>query len=73
VPSSIKDTGPILSAKIAPIIKVSAGEINRLLVKKKERSFTWLSRRMDMETSKKLNVLRGTPSKKGRSGLCNRA
>ncbi len=67
VPSNIRDTGN-LSAKIAPIIKVSAGEINKLLVKKKEKSFTWLSRRMDMETSKKLNVLR-EPIKEGEIGF----
>jgi len=67
VPSNIRDTGN-LSAKIAPIIKVSAGEINRLLVKKKEKSFAWLSRRMDMETSEKLNVLR-EPIKEGEIGF----
>jgi cell division protein FtsI (penicillin-binding protein 3) len=57
VPSNIRDTND-LSRKIAPIIKVSAGEINRLLVKKKGKSFAWLSRRMDLETSNKLHVLR---------------
>ncbi|MBI5098094.1 MAG: penicillin-binding protein 2 [Nitrospirae bacterium] len=67
VPSNIRDAGK-LSTKIAPIIKVSAGEINRLLVKKKERSFTWLSRRMDMDTSEKLNVLR-EPIKEGEIGF----
>ncbi len=57
VPSSIKDVSS-LSSRVAPIIKVSAGEINDLLLRKKEKSFAWISRRMDMETSHKLNALR---------------
>jgi len=67
IPSNVKDTKN-LSSQIAPIIKVSKGEINSLLLKRKERSFTWLARRVDMETSRKLSSLK-SPFKEGEIGF----
>jgi cell division protein FtsI/penicillin-binding protein 2 len=57
-----------LSSQIAPIIKVSTGEINGLLLKRKEKSFTWLARRVDIETSRKLSSLK-SPIKEGEIGF----
>ncbi|RJQ57085.1 MAG: penicillin-binding protein 2, partial [Nitrospiraceae bacterium] len=59
VPVRVKDANR-LSSEIAPIIKVSAGEINGVLRKKKEKGFAWLARRMDLETSRKLEGLRSS-------------
>lgn len=67
IPSNVKDTKN-LSSQIAPIIKVSTGEMNSLLLKRKERSFTWLARRVDMETSRKLSSLK-SPFKEGEVGF----
>lgn len=57
VPSQINDTRAI-SAEIAPIIKVSTGEVDGILSKRKKKSFAWLARRMDRDTSLKLSELR---------------
>ncbi len=59
VPSNVRDTAR-LSSQIAPIIKVSSGEINSLLLKKKGKSFTWVARRMDLEDSRKLSALKSS-------------
>ncbi|RJQ43201.1 MAG: penicillin-binding protein 2 [Nitrospiraceae bacterium] len=67
VPVKVKDTRQ-LSSQIAPIIKVSAGEINGLLQKRKEKGFAWLARRMDLETSRRLEGLRA-PFKDGEIGF----
>jgi cell division protein FtsI/penicillin-binding protein 2 len=57
VPSRINNTRA-LSSEIAPIIKVSTGEIDGMLSKKKKKSFAWLARRMDLDTSRKLSELK---------------
>ena len=67
IPSNVKDTGK-LSAQIAPIIKVSTKEINNLLMKRKEKSFAWVARRMDIEASRKLGALK-SPFKDGEIGF----
>ncbi|MBI5409017.1 MAG: penicillin-binding protein 2 [Nitrospirae bacterium] len=67
VPLKIKDTRG-LSSQLAPVIKVSTGEVNALLLKKKGKGFTWLARRMDWETSRKLNELK-EPFKEGLIGF----
>lgn len=59
VPVKVKDTYH-LSSKLAPVIKVSTREINGLLQKKKEKSFAWLARRMDLQTSRRLDALKGS-------------
>jgi len=59
VPSNVRDTAR-LSSQIAPIIKVSSGEINSLLLKKKGKSFAWVARRMDLEDSRKLSALKSS-------------
>jgi cell division protein FtsI (penicillin-binding protein 3) len=57
VPVKIKDPNQ-LSSQISPIIKVSAREITGLLQKKKEKGFAWIARRMDLETSRRLEGIR---------------
>jgi cell division protein FtsI/penicillin-binding protein 2 len=57
VPSQIEDTRT-LSSEISPIIKVSTGEIDSILSKRKKKSFAWLARRMDLDTSRKLSGLK---------------
>lgn len=59
VPSKVRDTAR-LSSQISPIIKVSTGEINNLLLKKKGKSFTWVARRMDLDDSRKLSALKSS-------------
>jgi len=67
VPVKVKDTYD-LSSKLAPIIKVSKREINGLLQKKKEKGFAWLARRMDLQTSRRLEGLR-TSFREGEVGF----
>jgi cell division protein FtsI (penicillin-binding protein 3) len=57
VPSQIEDTRT-LSSEIAPIIKVSTGEIDGILSKRRKKSFAWLARRVDLDTSHKLSELK---------------
>ncbi|MEW6599624.1 MAG: penicillin-binding protein 2 [Nitrospirota bacterium] len=57
VPSQVGDTHA-LSSEVSPIIKVSTGEIDSLLTKRRKKSFAWLARRMDLETSRKLEGLK---------------
>ncbi len=67
VPVKIKNTYD-LSSKLASIIKVSTREINGLLQKRKEKGFVWLARRMDLQTSRRLEGLR-TPFREGEIGF----
>ncbi|MBI4682455.1 MAG: penicillin-binding protein 2 [Nitrospirae bacterium] len=57
VPSQIENIRT-LSSEIAPIIKVSTGELDGMLSKKKKKSFAWVARRMDSDTSRKLGELK---------------
>ncbi|MBI4847785.1 MAG: penicillin-binding protein 2 [Nitrospirae bacterium] len=57
VPVKVKDTRS-LSSQIAPIINVPTKEVNDLLYKKRDKGFTWLARRMDLQTSRKLEELK---------------
>ncbi|RJQ19004.1 MAG: penicillin-binding protein 2 [Nitrospiraceae bacterium] len=67
VPARIRDTRNLSSA-LAPIIKVSAGELEGVIHKKKDKGFAWLARRMDLETSRRLGELRA-PFKEGEIGF----
>ncbi len=57
VPSKIKDTRN-LSRDLAPLIKVSSKRLNMTLLKKKDRDFIWLARKLDMNTAVKVSALR---------------
>ncbi|NOZ67779.1 MAG: penicillin-binding protein 2 [Deferribacteres bacterium] len=57
VPSKIKDTRN-LSRELAPLIKVSSKKLNMTLLKKKDRDFIWLARKLDMNTALKVSALR---------------
>ncbi|MBI5739958.1 MAG: penicillin-binding protein 2 [Nitrospirae bacterium] len=67
VPVKVKNNNQ-LASQIAPIINVPSGEINGLLQKKKGKGFAWLARRVDLETSRKLEGLR-SPLKEGEIGF----
>jgi len=67
VPVKVKDRSR-LASQIAPIINVPSGEINGVLQKKKGKGFAWLARRVDLETSRKLEGLRA-PIKDGEIGF----
>jgi|Deesub1362A_J573_1020465.scaffolds.fasta_scaffold00134_52 cell division protein FtsI (penicillin-binding protein 3) len=53
VPSKIEDVD-YLSQRLSPIIEISADAIRDRLLKKKERDFIWLKRKIDQQTSHKL-------------------
>jgi cell division protein FtsI (penicillin-binding protein 3) len=57
VPSKIKDTRN-LSRKLAPLIKISSKQLNRTLLKKRNRDFIWLERKMSVGASHRVNALR---------------
>ncbi len=57
VPSKIKDTRN-LSRKLAPLIKVSSKQLNSTLLRRKNRDFLWLARKMDVSTAVKVSALR---------------
>jgi len=57
VPSKIEDTRG-LSKKLAPLLKVSSKSLNMNLLKKKDKDFIWLSRKMDGRTSEAISALR---------------
>jgi cell division protein FtsI (penicillin-binding protein 3) len=57
VPSEIEDIKH-LSSRLAPVIKVSASRLNKRLLKRKDKDFIWLSRKMDDETHLKVMALK---------------
>jgi len=54
VPSQIEDID-YLSERLSPIISISADKLKRRLLKRRERDFIWLKRKLDPETSHKLS------------------
>ncbi len=65
VPSKIKDKRN-LSRELAPLINVSSKKLNMTLLKKKDRGFIWLARKLDMNTALKVSALR---ERSGYAGL----
>jgi cell division protein FtsI (penicillin-binding protein 3) len=65
VPSQISDTRR-LSRKLAPLIKASSKKINTKLLRKKDKDFVWLARKVDVKGALKINTLR---EKMGYTGL----
>ena len=65
VPSEINDTRNV-SRKLAPLIKVSSKELNRTLLRKKDKNFIWLARKMDADGVRRVIELR---DEKGYTGL----
>jgi cell division protein FtsI (penicillin-binding protein 3) len=65
VPSEISDTRR-LSRKLAPLIKASSKKINTKLLRKKDKDFVWLARKVDVKGALKINKLR---EKMGYTGL----
>ncbi len=57
VPSKISDV-KLLSSKLAPIIKVSAADINRKILAKKGKSFIWLARKLDENASARVAAVK---------------
>ncbi len=57
VPPRIGDTKK-LSSQLAPLINVSVEKLNEKFLSKKDKSFIWLARRMDEETSQKVDKLK---------------
>ncbi|UCH82197.1 MAG: penicillin-binding protein 2 [Nitrospiraceae bacterium] len=57
MPSKVEDTRS-LTRDIAPLIKVSSKRLNRTLLKKKNKDFIWLERKMDLDNVRKINVLK---------------
>ncbi len=57
VPSRIVDTWK-LSAWLSPLINVPAEKLNEKLLAKKDKSFIWLARRLDEDTSQKIDKLK---------------
>jgi cell division protein FtsI (penicillin-binding protein 3) len=65
VPSEISATRR-LSRKLAPLIKASSKKINTKLLRKKDKDFVWLARKVDVKGALKINKLR---EKMGYTGL----
>jgi cell division protein FtsI (penicillin-binding protein 3) len=57
VPSQISDTRR-LSRKLAPFIKTSSKKINTKLLRKKDKDFVWLARKVDVKGALKISKLR---------------
>ncbi len=57
VPSKIEDTRG-LTRNISPLIKVSSKKLNRTLLKKKNKDFIWLERKMGLDNVRKVNLLK---------------
>jgi len=57
MPSKMEDTRSI-TRDIAPLIKVSSKNLNRTLLKKKNKDFIWLERKMDLDKVRKINLLK---------------
>jgi cell division protein FtsI/penicillin-binding protein 2 len=57
MPSKMEDTRS-LTRNIAPLIKVSSKKLNRTLLKKKNKDFIWLERKMDLDKVHKINLLK---------------
>lgn len=57
VPSEVDDIAS-LSSKLAPVIKVSANDLNTTFIAKKDKNFIWLLRKMDEETSRNVSSLK---------------
>ena len=57
IPSKMEDTRG-LTRNIAPLIKVSSKKLNRTLLKKKNKGFIWLERKMDLEKVRKINLIK---------------
>ncbi|MBI4826820.1 MAG: penicillin-binding protein [Nitrospirae bacterium] len=57
VPSEVDDIAA-LSSKLAPVIKVSANDLNTTFIAKKDKDFVWLLRKMDEETSRNVSSLK---------------
>ncbi len=57
VPSKMEDTRNV-SRKLAPLIKVSSKQLNMTLLKKKNRDFIWLARKIDAGSALKINNLK---------------
>lgn len=57
VPSKMEDTRNV-SRKLAPLIKVSSKQLNRTLLKKKDRDFIWIARKMDADSALRINDLK---------------
>ncbi len=57
VPSKMENTRG-LTRHIAPLIKVSSKKLNRTLLKKKNKEFIWLERKMDQDTVRTINLLK---------------
>jgi cell division protein FtsI (penicillin-binding protein 3) len=57
VPSEVKDV-KTLSSHLAPIINISAEQLNRILLEKKEKDFIWLLRKMDKDTAHNVRALK---------------
>ena len=63
-PSKIEDTR-YLSKNLAPLIKVSSKKLNRTLLRKKNKDFIWLARKMDASGSLRVAELRERMGYKG--------
>ncbi len=57
VPSEIKDA-KLLSSHLAPLIKTSARSLEKKILKKQEKDFIWIARKMDEKTSLRTNKLK---------------
>lgn len=57
IPSKMEDTRGI-TRNIAPLIKISSKKLNRTLLKKKNKDFIWLERKMDLDKVRKINLLK---------------
>ena len=57
VPSQVNNVKE-LSVKLASVIKVSAKKLNKKLLIKKDKSFMWLARKMDVDTANKVHKLK---------------
>ncbi len=64
VPSKIEDTR-YLSKNLAPLIKVSSKKLNKTLLRKKNKSFIWLARKMDASGARKVAELKNQMGYKG--------
>ncbi len=64
VPSKIEDTR-YLSKNLAPLIKVSSKKLNKTLLRKKNKGFIWLARKMDAGGALKVTELKNQMGYKG--------
>jgi len=57
VPSRVSNAKE-LSSHLAPLIRMPAGKLNKKILAKKDKDFMWLARKMDSETSLRVDKLK---------------